>query len=634
MMNVTRFTSRRKWLDLSLILMVFATGVYCAAILFDRFLNRSRLLWSDVIHDRNAHLLSGLQLATHLQQGAGSKILGDLDSFRTWPPLHDGFAVGLSLICGRHEERWAVLPSLFGWIGSAVFAYLLVRKAAFGKGQIGGLIAALLVLVSPAQRAYATDVMLESLGACLTLACLYAYIVARQSDAEHAYRPLAIALTLLFLEKYNYWTLVVIGLVIDRISAESGRVWLSQSLSRMTEAFRNGGARTWLIRQGRRPLNYLLAGLMALIALIVLTPWNQTILFGHRILLSPPANLVTLAYVVLWLRLAPWYRQTGRRWIGQSGNGARALFTWHLLPVAAWFLWPQHLYSFLWVNSPVANPGEFPQHNLLGGYSYYASCLANDYHLGVWSLALSVGLFLTGAGFALCGRLRPGGTAVFWLVAIALLLTAHHPNRKSRFVHTWIPVLWAGAGIGAASLMAQRRKGLLMACCWGGTGVILWAHWPGLTANAHAPEGGVGSVQFSALDLSDAYLPDLADSRRVAIFSNVPVKQFTQWTYLKRYPDRPRLETDVKGFDPQAADNHGCFEVWLRGTACDTIVTLDFVPGTFFYRSVPGCANYTQYVQMLQHQTRFVAVTRRVLTREGCLATVWKKARTVALPSP
>lgn len=635
-MSDSQAASRQKWQDPLLFLVVCTTGICAAAFLLDLFLSHPRLLWNDVIHDRNAHLLSGMKLAAHTQQGAVGQIFADLDSSRTWPPLHDSFAVGLSLMLGHNQERWAILPSLMAWVGSAIFAYLLVRKAAARGGRIGGLIAVLLILVSPAQRAYATDVMLESLGACLTLACLYTYVAARQNDTPRAYRHLAIALTLLFLEKYNYWTLVVLGLIVDQISSTPTRLRVIPYLQQCRKRLRDGCGRAWLTRQGLNPWNYLLAALIVLIAVIILAPWNQTTLLGHRILLQPPANLITLAYICLCLRLVPWYRNTGRLCLAQASPGIQALFTWHIWPIAVWFLWPQRLYSFLWVNSPAANGGEFPHHDLLGGYAFYAGCLVRDYHVGVWSLAAAVGLFLVGIRFAGRGRLPAGATAIFWLVAIACVLTIHHPNRKSRFLHTWIPVLWAGTGIGAGCLMPwgeSKRKGLAWACCGGGMGVLLIAHLPRLATEAHAPEGGIPAAASSSLDITDAYLPDLTESRDVAVFSDMPVKQFTQWTYMQRYPLRKRLETDVKGFDPQAKDNHACFDAWLRTTQCDTVVYLDFATGTRFYRAVPGCENFGQYGQMLQKQQRFSVVARHILTPYGCTVTVWKRNPVFQSPS-
>ena len=624
---------RRRWLDLGLLFLVLAGSMASAGFLLSRFLRHPRLLWSDVIHDRSAHLLSGMNLAVHLRLHAWSQVFADLDGFRSWPPLHDGFCVGLCVGFAGGDECWAVLPSLIAWIGSVVFAYMLAEKALGRGGKIAGLTAALFVLVSPAQRAYATDVMLESLGSCLTLACLYAYVVARQTDTPRAWRGLAVALTLLFLEKYNYWFLVVFGLGADWLTAEPSRY--QGLLERLKARFSDSKRRAWLSRQARRPLNYLISALILLAAVITLAHWDETTLFGKPIRLAPIDNLSLGIYILLLIRLAPWYRRSGQAWIAaQASPRLRELCVWHLWPVALWFLWPHHLYSFLWVNNPAANAGEFPRHDLFGGYPYYALCLVNDYHIRVWSGVLAVGLFLVGVWAAVHRRLRPGTSAIFWMVAIAFFLTVHHPLRQSRFLHTLLPALWVGAGIGAASLLPEsrdRKSRFAAALYLGGLGILGLLHVPGLWAEAHAPEGGISAARSSALDITDAYLPDLADSRSVAVFSNMPIKQFAQWTYLQRYNRLKKLEAEISGFNPLVGDNRTAFDAWRQKTDCDTVVYVDFSPGSLFWQNVPSCENLRQYGDMLEKQRLFTLTARHAFPQYGCTATVWKRARLISL---
>ncbi|MEP6822878.1 MAG: hypothetical protein ABI946_11060, partial [Chthoniobacterales bacterium] len=72
--------------------------------------------------------------------------------------------------------------------------------------------------------AYALDIMLESLGAALTLAALYYYSVARETQTQRTWRWFALTLTFLFFEKYNYWLLVVLAVSateIVQLTAES-----------------------------------------------------------------------------------------------------------------------------------------------------------------------------------------------------------------------------------------------------------------------------------------------------------------------------------------------------------------------------------------------------------------------------
>ena len=137
----------------------------------------------------------------------------ELDSARMWPPLHGVLAAAVLLAAGP-DYRWAVLPSVVGWVAAVFFACLSARRAVRRGRDLAGLVAALFVLVSPAYRAYATDVMLESLGTGLSMAALYCYLTTVQGRGASPWpaRWLGLVLTLLFLHKYNYWTLVVAAL--------------------------------------------------------------------------------------------------------------------------------------------------------------------------------------------------------------------------------------------------------------------------------------------------------------------------------------------------------------------------------------------------------------------------------------
>src|SRR5262249_42031935 len=126
------------------------------------------------------------------------------------------------------------------------------RLAPRHKGLAGG-VALLFTLASPAHRAFATDIMLESLGAALTLGALYFYVRARQERSAWRGRRFAPPFLALFLTKYNYWTLLAVGLALTtlwelRTSLVNGlRPW-----------WRSGAVPKALASQIRHPLTYLL----------------------------------------------------------------------------------------------------------------------------------------------------------------------------------------------------------------------------------------------------------------------------------------------------------------------------------------------------------------------------------------
>src|SRR4051812_29141314 len=91
---------------------VAAVAAVLALGLWSRYVPQWRSLWTDVVHDRNAHLELGLGMATDLSRGRVVEVVRDIDRARTWPPLHDGVLVPAALLVGGLDVRAAVLPSL------------------------------------------------------------------------------------------------------------------------------------------------------------------------------------------------------------------------------------------------------------------------------------------------------------------------------------------------------------------------------------------------------------------------------------------------------------------------------------------------------------------------------------------
>ena len=212
------------------------------------------------------------------------------------------------MLVGGRDYRIAVLPNLVAWVGTIVFTFLAVRRAAPRGGVLAGFVAVLFVAASPAHRAYATDIMLECLGACLTLAVLYAYLVAVQSESESPWpgRWLGLALTTLFLHKYNYWILCVITLALTELLRQPGAYWLA-----LRDVVGRVDWRAFLRVQVRSPLNYALIAILLMLSGIKLFRLEHITHFGHEIAIDPPHTLITMAYAVFFVRLALWWRRSG-----------------------------------------------------------------------------------------------------------------------------------------------------------------------------------------------------------------------------------------------------------------------------------------------------------------------------------
>ena len=430
-------------------LAVLGMAIALAALTYQQFLAVDRHLWDNSTHDRNAHYLYSLRLATDAQNLRVFSFLDDINQARVWPPLQ-GLATACVLLVGGLDYRLAVLPSLAAWVGTVFFSYLLAKRAVPQGGVLAGLVAALFIVASPAHRAFATDIMLESGGACLTLVVLYAYLILVQANPRAVWtgRCLGLALTLLFLQKYNYWMVALAALVATEFTQHP-----QARLQFVWNIVKGIDWRQRLLGQFRRPLNYVLVAILGVVA-VVMAHGNQPILLsGREVSLYPPHNILNAAYVVFFLRLAFWWYSEGRAWAARLDGRVRQLLLWHAGPLAVWFLLPKHVGYFLWYVSP-ANAADDQRSTLLERVQFYTPCIVQDYHQALWCAALAAGLILVAV---LAGRrLNAGGQVVLCLFLVGTLLTALHPNYKSRNLHSWLATGWVLAGIGAAALVYGR----------------------------------------------------------------------------------------------------------------------------------------------------------------------------------
>ncbi|HVX16081.1 MAG TPA: hypothetical protein VHC22_33155 [Pirellulales bacterium] len=599
-------------------LVVAAVATVLAVVAYSRFLDTSRHLWFSGIHDRNAHYLLGLSFALDFRHADVVHFVRDLHAARVWAPFH-ALLVGVVLAIGGVDFRLAVLPNLAGWVGTAVFAFLTARRTVARGGNLAGFAAAVFVLASPAHRAFATDIMLESLGACLSLAAIYASLVVAQERTARSGRVLGLVLTALFFQKYNYWLLVAVGLTVAALAAEPRRWWQAAHTFISRTAWRD-----WLKAQARHPLTYVLVPLLTVLGFAHFCGSVQ--IGSFSIGLASSFNLDHLAFILVLARVFPWWKRTGRETIGRLAPPIPQLVTWHIYPMIAWFLWPQRLGYFLWYLFRNHGQEDAPQ-NLSSGTAYYWQHLSTDYHLGTTSLIVAVAL----AVVALLSwrRLRPGGTALLCFLVVAAALTLHHPTHRSRFAHSWVAATWVAAGIGLAQLVYGRRseKGPLLRPLLGTAALagVVWLQFPGILRADDAPEGGTHPGLPSVLDVTDAYLSTIDQAARPAIFANLPLKFLTGWTLLERRGAHVDMVAEVRGFGASIDGNRQAFQTWLNSTPCDAIVLIDLPPGSVFYEATPY-PDYRMIGQWMADEPRFTLADRRVLAQYGCTVIVWRRA--------
>ncbi len=573
--------------------------------------------WVSLYHDRNAHYQAGLSVACELRQGHMLRALLDLDAASLgWPVLHP-LLLAAVLTVGGLEPRLAVLPSLAGWwLAAAGSFWLAGRCAPRGWKWLAGAAAAAMVLTSPAVRVMATDVMLESLGLGLTVAAGVAYVRWVEQPSPGRAAGLGLVLSALFLHKYNYWGLTVVGLFLTELLRRSG--YYLTAARRMLAAI---PWRQWLAGQRRRPLNYAILVLLALSGLIVWrgglhVDWGS----GHWGI-RQPRLLVNAAYVLVLLRLGGWWWSEGRRWWRRTFSpSAVRLCEWGLIPPLVWLALPFRLQYFVWYAGPGNDPGVL-RHSFVEKIQFYLQGWVTDYHIwaplaGLTGVAAAAGTFVL-----LQRRWRQAGWHVLPVMAFtAAALTLVHPNEQMRFVHTWAPLLWPTAAAGATwlldRLICQAVK-LFRARQPGPAGYWLPA---GLAAGLGCAAGvamlqpprvselfgkGYSPASWSVRNVHQAYLPLLDGRSPTAVLCSLPEASW-RWPFIEQFGHKTNLRNNLReigAFDPVPA---AAAARWLEVTPVETIVYIEVPPESPMWEPPPQGRDNRVLGEALRRQERFM----------------------------
>jgi hypothetical protein len=605
------------------VLCVAAVALVLAVVQYARFLPAHDALWFVSTHDRNSHYLLSLKLVADVRHGNLFRLAADINSAQVWPPFQDLVAAGVMLI-GSADDRLAVLPSLAGWVLALVFTFLVARRIVPRGGTLAGLVAVLFLAASPAHRAFSVDVMLESLGAGLTLIALFAYLGAVQDPANsgRAGRRLAVVLTILFVHKYNYWLLVALALTATEVLVHRRALW--------TAARRLAGSVDWrgmLRLQLRTPTNYVVAALVVLIAFVYQHADRPVEWRGGSFGVYPPYNFMQFAYWIVFARLVLWWRSSGSAWADALEPRIRAVIRWHVWPAACWMALPRHVGPFLWYLSTAQGPETHP--GMTEGLRRYAAWAVSDYHLSLACLLTATGLLAV--ALVTFARLKRGGAAVVVFFLLALLLTVRHPNQQARFLTTWITAGWILAGAGAAMLVYGRLTDSVTRLRPAFALVVL-AAIAVIIANGNLSASvyyaGPQPQMPSLRDVTDDYLPDLGGDGPVAIVSDVEIRPLHQWTFLERYGQISRLDDRVFGFGTPGAENQAGFRAWLQSTRCETVVFIDTLPtpeAVTQWEIQPNPQVVADYRAVFAEQTTLCLVRRRDFPKHGCAVLVWKR---------
>jgi hypothetical protein len=452
------------------------------------------------------------------------------------------------------------------------------------------------------------------------MAILYFYLAAVQGDGRSPWpgRWLGLALTLLFVFKYNYWLLTVFAIGVDVLLNQRLGPW-SAGL-RAVWGFNYAG---WIEREARKPSSWLLFGWLMLVLLVYLRGPVPLDVLGTSVSIYPPYTIINIAYAIYLFRLVLWWRGAGGAVTAQLAPWARSLPAWHAWPVAVWFVLPKHLGYFLWFVSPT-NAGN-RKTQFLEGLTSFFDWLGVQYHAGQAEFVVVLALFAVAV--LLCWRMRPGGQAVLWLALLGFVLNVMHPNQKARYMHSWSPALWAGAGAGLALLLCSwaalaRLRPALAATTLTALALALG---PAIASPGRAPEGGPHPSKPSVLELTEYYLPELDDSHQATVLSGISIRPLAEWTYMQRYGSLDHLEKNWYGWGGDREANREGFVRWIQTTNTDTIVWVEQRPGPLVWERFVEDQRHWDINDLLKAQTVFHKVKEREFPHLSCAVAVWKR---------
>ena len=592
-------TSRRLFLLLGLPLVAGLALGFAAAILAGH-LATPDALWRDVYHDRNSHLLRGLDLALDLRAADLTGFLLHATTGVVWPPLHP---ILMSLVLAPDlATELAILPGLAGWALTMPLLWLIAGRVlnepplAAGAGAV----AVLFTLASPGLRLLAGDVMHEGLGAGLVTAVLYCFI--RAADAQWSapsVRLLGFCLTFLFFTKFNYWLVTAAALalaVLPEFTPPAG--WRAVLAAR-------GLLRDWALH----PLT--LAGLLGGLAGLAFGQ-NEVTLLGRafrlepQLLLGSSYGLALIGFCLAWRRHRP-----------TLPTPLLTLARWQGVPLLLWFLVPGALGTFVWFVGPT-------HHGATAIYAPWRAVLfqwegfSRGFHVAPWSATLAALLALVG-GWRLA-RGAVGGRAVATLAGLATLIIILHPQQQWRFQATFLPALWACAGIGAAVLLARAR--------WSAT--FLLAGFVLALASQPPDRAMAEAVAIrrpaspSDLALAAAYLPLLDHATTTGVATNFGVSDLFAWTIRAHCRCRAVVEQPWVQNAADQAEAAALAAAWLTATPATRVIQVH-APAPYALPGQVALGDRLRGVEgALAAQTIFVPTGTSVAVGEASV-TVWRR---------
>jgi Dolichyl-phosphate-mannose-protein mannosyltransferase len=604
------------------VIVLVVAFIFATSMLVDYAANPGEL-WHGLLQDRNVHFDAALQLAVALRNFDVVTFLGLLLEPHIWPPAAD-LSLAVIMILGGMDLRLAILPGLIGWACAMVLIFLIARRLFSDRwtGNVAGALAVTFALASPAFRLISADVMLEGPGAALTAFCLYAYIRARAKAAtgsERWWDALAIGLTVLFFEKYNYWLMIAIALAIAYVSEDlSGWLrWIRTRAAMVTPDTARAIIRDPFI---------IAASCLVVLELVIfaIRPMEVDLFDVHVVLRDAWKDVATAIWAVLFVRAVLLWRKYRKPFDTALGIPGRQVFYWHLLPIGIFFLIPKRLVDVLYFVGANWGQKQFSFHPL-HAVSWQWLGFSQGFHVAPW-IAILV-LVLAAVSAVGLSRLDIGARAVMVLAALSAAAVILHPNQEWRFQASWIFSVWILAGAGGALILSVLTTRLgtfarvaIAAAAVAGLAAVESRY--GWTDMAYAAASHPRPGERSDLDFAKAYLPYVRGGKKIGFLTTLAENNFYGWTL--REDCRCEAKVYAPAWDPawSREQYRSATAAWLMQTRLDFIVAIDSPSGEI---PAPGYDALSGRIDAIKQDRRFYAVATEPVPSFGATISIFRR---------
>jgi hypothetical protein len=439
-----------------------------------------------------------------------------------------------------------------------------------------------------------------------------------QPSRVHRWRVLALTLTLLFFEKYNYWALLVASLLATAFFEQPRAIkqtfadWLGE-----------WNPVALLKRMLRDPLLVVGCCVGAVVLFSLLFKPAPFHVFNQSVSIYPPRILATIAYALAFCSvLLIWWRNRGS--IGQRlGPAATTLLRWHLVPIAVSFLWPRRLAGFLWFLSPSNSQGTHS--DPLSALLFQWPAFAEGFHIHPAAAVIALALGVIGGIRAL--RFSPGSSSVPLFVLICASAVLIHPQQQWRFQATWLFALWICSGIGACIVLRPLGKVFLpvvqTAVAAASVGALAFWHLP-QPISPMAAKAAIRPVEGpSDLELARAFLPQIPGTEPLAFITSFGRTSFPYWVVQTDCRCPRRVEAPFNG---QTRDEMRAKTLeWLSSSEASRVVVIDAgehyqIPHLGITRDIMGVA-----IDMMEEQSKFTKVNSIAVPAFDAVVTIWER---------